>query len=108
MNKAEHLAALQAKHPVGSLTKMVNGESITLTPDEYEKTINEWAEHNFNQEQERNVQENGGVSANYAQYRIEAYGSIGDQLDMQYKDSVNGTTTWKDHIAAVKEKYPKP
>lgn len=30
------------------------------------------------------------------------------QLDMQYWDSVNGTTTWKDHIAAVKAKYPKP
>ena len=36
------------------------------------------------------------------------YASIGDQLDMQYKDAINGTTTWKDHIAAVKAKYPKP
>ena len=36
------------------------------------------------------------------------YASIGDQLDMQYKDAVNGTTTWKDHVAAVKSKYPKP
>mgnify|MGYP005671955109 CR=1 FL=1 len=34
--------------------------------------------------------------------RIAAYGSIGDQLDMQYKDALNGTTTWVDHIAAVK------
>ena len=36
------------------------------------------------------------------------YASIGDQLDMQYKDLINGTTTWKDHVAAVKAKYPKP
>jgi hypothetical protein len=36
------------------------------------------------------------------------YASIGDQLDMQYKDAVNGTTTWKDHVTAVKAKYPKP
>ena len=36
------------------------------------------------------------------------YASIGDQLDMMYKDAVNGTTTWKDHVAAVKAKYPKP
>ena len=36
------------------------------------------------------------------------YASIGDQLVMQYKDAVNGTTTWKDHVAAVKAKYPKP
>jgi len=37
-----------------------------------------------------------------------AYGSIADQLDMQYWDSVNGTTTWKDHIAQVKSDNPKP
>ena len=37
-----------------------------------------------------------------------AYGSIQDQLDMQYWDSVNGTTTWKDHIAQVKSDNPKP
>tara|TARA_B100000214_G_C23624082_1_gene470881 strand:+ start:49 stop:354 length:306 start_codon:yes stop_codon:yes gene_type:complete len=37
-----------------------------------------------------------------------AYGSIADQLDMQYWDSVNGTTTWKDHIEQVKTDNPKP
>ena len=36
------------------------------------------------------------------------YLPIQQQLDMQYWDAVNGTTTWKDHIAAVKAKYPKP
>ena len=36
------------------------------------------------------------------------YASVGDQLDMQYKDAVNGTTTWKDHIAKVKADNPKP
>tara|TARA_R100001082_G_scaffold93334_2_gene60130 strand:+ start:349 stop:681 length:333 start_codon:yes stop_codon:yes gene_type:complete len=36
------------------------------------------------------------------------YASVQDQLDMQYWDSVNGTTTWKDHVKAVKDKYPKP
>ena len=38
----------------------------------------------------------------------EAYGSIADQLDMQYWDSVNETSTWADHIAQVKADYPKP
>ena len=37
-----------------------------------------------------------------------AYGSIADQLDMQYWDNVNSTTTWKDHIAKVKSDNPKP
>ena len=35
------------------------------------------------------------------------YLPLAQQLDMQYWDSVNGTTTWKDHVAAVKIKYPK-
>ena len=39
--------------------------------------------------------------------RIAAYGPIGDQLDMQFRDAVAGTTTWKDHIAAVKAANPK-
>ena len=36
-----------------------------------------------------------------------AYGPIADQLDMMYKDEVNGTTTWKDHVAKVKSDNPK-
>ena len=36
------------------------------------------------------------------------YLPVEEQLDMQYWDAVNGTTTWKDHVAAVKAKYPKP
>jgi len=40
--------------------------------------------------------------------RKKAYGSIADQLDMQYKDKLNGTTTWDDHVAAVKSANPIP
>ena len=40
--------------------------------------------------------------------RKAAYKDIGEQLDMQYKDNVNGTTTWKDHVAAVKSANPIP
>ena len=36
------------------------------------------------------------------------YLPLAEQLDMQYWDLVNGTTTWKDHVKAVKDKYPKP
>ena len=44
----------------------------------------------------------------YRDDRKKAYGDIGDQLDMRYKDLLNGTTTWKDHVAKVKSDYPKP
>ena len=40
--------------------------------------------------------------------RRRAYGDLGDQLDMQYHDNVDGTTTWKDHVAKVKSDNPIP
>ena len=43
----------------------------------------------------------------YSQKRAEKYPSIGDQMDMQYWDQVNGTTTWKDAVAKVKADNPK-
>ena len=45
---------------------------------------------------------------NVIEARVLAYGSTGSQLDMQYWDSVNSTTTWADHIAKVKSDNPKP
>ena len=44
----------------------------------------------------------------YTEDRQSQYPSIGEQLDMQYWDAVNGTTTWKDAIAQVKADNPKP
>jgi len=44
----------------------------------------------------------------YSYNRQAEYPSIEDQLDMQYWDAVNGTTTWKDAIAQVKADNPKP
>lgn len=44
----------------------------------------------------------------YQRKRAVEYPSLMDQLDMQYHDAINGTTTWQDAINAVKTKYPKP
>ena len=44
----------------------------------------------------------------WKQKRIDAYGSQEFQDDLRYWDMVEGTTLWKDHIARVKAKYPKP
>ena len=47
------------------------------------------------------------MTNNYIQHKDN--GSIADQLDISsYKDAVNGTTTWKDHVAQVKSDNPKP
>jgi len=40
--------------------------------------------------------------------RRNAYGDWNSQLDMQYHDNVDGTTTWKDHVAKVKTDNPIP
>ena len=44
------------------------------------------------------------------QYKInrkKEYPSWQEQMDMQYHDTVNGTTTWKDAVAKVKTDNPK-
>jgi|TARA_R110001606_G_scaffold244298_1_gene392212 hypothetical protein len=43
----------------------------------------------------------------YQRNRAEEYPSIQEQLDLQYWDNVNGTTTWKATIKTTKDKYPK-
>ena len=43
----------------------------------------------------------------YARKRALEYPSIGDQMDMIYKDMKNGTTTHAEAVEVVKNKYPK-
>ena len=47
------------------------------------------------------------LTLDYTVKRANAYPSIAEQLDMQYHDSLNGTTTWKDAITNVKTSIPK-
>lgn len=44
----------------------------------------------------------------YQRQRATDYPPLQDQADMQYWDSVNGTTTWLDAINEIKTRYPKP
>ena len=79
------------------LNKSVNGVVSEFSDDDYAQAKidlgnSKWEEQQFG----------------YIQARQEAYGSLSDQLDMQYWDAVNDTTTWKDHIAKVKTDNPKP
>jgi len=78
-----------------------NGVDIQLTPEE---------EAARDAEEAKAAQDKADYLANekYKDDRREAYGNIGDQLDMQYWDNVNGTTIWADHITTVKAAHPKP
>jgi len=95
--KTECRSELQAIRDGDGIYKQVNNERLPISDDDFEQMIIDCANSKFDQ------QENG-----YKTARQEAYGSIADQLDMQYWDSVNETTTWADHIAQVKADNPKP
>ena len=43
----------------------------------------------------------------YQRDREKEYPSWQDQMDMQYWDKINGTSTWQDAIAKVKSDNPK-
>ena len=90
----EATAEIEAAKP---LYKQVNNERLEFSDADYDQAVTDLANSKWNDQQ-----------FGYIQARQEAYGSIGDQLDMQYKDAVDGTTTWKDHIAQVKSDNPKP
>ena len=83
----------------------VRGEDITRiewpTGNPNNITVEQIQAKQAELEAEHNTQE-------YARNRAKAYAELSDQLDMQYWDSVNGTTTWADHIAEVKALHPKP
>jgi len=75
----------------------VNNQRREFTDSEYTQAIEDLAQSKLD------TQDNGYIKA-----RQEAYDSFGNQLDMQYKDLLNSTTTWADHIAKVKSDNPKP
>ena len=91
------VVATQEIEDAKPMYKQVNNERLEFTDADYDQAMIDLANSKFDQ------QENG-----YKTARQEAYGSIQDQLDMQYWDGVNGTTTWADHVAQVKADNPKP
>src|SRR5210317_1104560 len=90
----EATAEIEAAKP---MYKQVNNERLEFTDADYAQAVTVLANSKWDTQQ-----------FGYIQARQEAYGSIADQLDMQYWDAVNGTTVWKDHIATVKLDNPKP
>ena len=79
------------------LYAQVNNERREFTDAEYAQAKVDLGNQKWNDQQ-----------FGYIQARQEAYGSVADQLDMQYWDEVNSTTTWKDFVAKVKSDNPKP
>ena len=95
--KTECRSELQALRDGDGIYKQVNNERLPISDDDFEQMVIDCANSKFDEQQ-----------FGYIEARQEAYGSVQDQLDMQYWDSVNDTTLWADHIAQVKADYPKP
>ena len=74
--------------------------------------ILEWDSSNSDSQptnDELNAASSAWKTANdYKQKREDSYPDWKSQMDMQYWDSVNGTTTWKAAIAKIKSDNPKP
>ena len=90
----EATAEIEAAKP---LYKQVNNERLEFSSADYDQAIIDLANSKWDTQQ-----------FGYVQARQEAYGSIQDQLDMQFWDNQNNTTVWIDHIAKVKSDNPKP
>ena len=48
------------------------------------------------------------TATQYQRDRAVSFPTWQEQMDMQYHDQLDGTTTWKDAIAKVKADHPKP
>ena len=90
----EATAEIEAAKP---MYKQVNNERLEFTDADYAQAVTDLANSKWDTQQ-----------FGYVQARQEAYGSIADQLDMIYWDGKNSTTTFQDHIDAVKAAHPKP
>ncbi len=91
------VVATQEIEDAKPMYKQVNNQRLQFTDSDYAQAITDLANSKWDTQQ-----------FGYVQARQEAYGSFGEQLDMQFKDLLNDTTTWKDHIAQVKSDNPKP
>lgn len=82
-------------------TRLINGIRYILTTEE----TTEYDQKILDEDQRK---QDYLTNIKYKDDRKKGYGSIDDQLDMMYWDKINGTTTWVDHVAAVKATHPKP
>ncbi len=75
------------------------GVERDCTPEEEAAFLKQWAE------EDRKTADINKLE--YQRLRRKAYPTIEEQLDMIYKDKINGTDLWSTTITSVKNLYPK-
>jgi len=90
----------------GSIQKSVDGSTMSIPVNpanrHYQEFVADIKEQGLSIVEGEDV-----IEPSYVELRQAEYPDLTTQLDMQYWDSINGTTTWKDAVDAVKAKYPK-
>ena len=97
-----HLAIMNLDATIVSIQVISPDNIICLDNDGGSVTINE---DDVNTEIDRLQAEYDAQQ--YARKRKAEYDAL-NQLEMQFDDKEDGTTTWEDAINAIKTKYPKP
>ena len=81
------------------------------TSSVWKELVSRWGQADYTDETKRKAHQDilklEWDAQAYARNRATAFPSTGDQLDMQYHDQLDGTTTWKDAVAKVKSDNPK-
>ena len=87
-----------------AILKIKSDAQVSVSGNNIDTCVIEWHDGNPTNITKDQIK----AKINETQYqRDRVYPSIEDQLDMQYWDKVNGTTTWQDAIAKVKSDNPK-
>jgi len=88
-----------------AILKIKSDAQVSVSGDDIDRI--EWHDGNPTNITKEQIQSKIDAMA-YIDNRKKEYPPIGDQLDMQYWDKVNGTSTWQDAVAKVKSDNPKP
>ena len=79
------------------LKKMVMGQEVIMSEEEEKRVRAQWAE-----------EDRLTLLNSWRGRRTSLYPRIEDQLDMLYKDKINGTNLWAELITQIKLDNPKP
>jgi hypothetical protein len=82
------------KKILAALAEFLGSEELAI--EKYDEMVAE------QEDLERNF-----AATKYQRDRKEEYSKL-NQFELQYDDSLDGGTRWKDAIQAIKDKYPKP
>jgi len=86
-----------------------DGPNTELTAADVDTYVTQWTDAKAAEEavEDAEVLAESLRVKTYIELRTAAYPDMEEQLDMQYWDTINGTSTWLDLVTSIKTTYPK-